>query len=67
MSLVVLASTSDAAEKARAWLCQEGYTAEAGIVGGASFVIVGGEGIDADVALRLARNADPGCRPVTAW
>jgi hypothetical protein len=67
MSLVVLASTSHAAEKARAWLCREGFAAEAGMVGGASFVIVGGEGIDAAVALRLARDADPGCRPVTAW
>ena len=67
MSLVVLASSSNAAEEARARLCNQGYSAEAGTVGGASFVIVAGDGLDPAVAIVHARHADPGCRPVTAW
>lgn len=67
MSLVVLASSRNAAEEACAFLSREGYSAEAGTVGGASFVIVEGESLDPGVAIGHARQADPGCRPVTAW
>jgi hypothetical protein len=67
MSMVVLASSRCAAELAAETLIREGFTAEAGTVGGASFVIVGGEGIDSAVAVEHVRRADPGCRPVSAW
>lgn len=67
MSLVVLASSRDAAETARATLCSEGYSAEAGTVGGAAFVIVDGEGLDPEVAVAHVRRTDPGCRPISAW
>ena len=67
MSLVVLASSRIAAEEAAETLSREGFSAEAGTVGGASFVIVDGEGIDPAAAVAHVRRADPGCRPVTAW
>ncbi len=67
MSLVVLASSRIAAEEAAETLSRVGFSAEAGTVGGASFVIVDGEGIDPAAAVAHVRRADPGCRPVTAW
>jgi len=67
MSLVVHASSTAAAEEAAETLCREGFSAEAGTVGGASFVIVDGEGIDPAAAVAHVRRVDPGCRPVTAW
>ncbi len=66
MSLVVLASSHTAAEEAAETLSREGFSAEAGTVGGAAFVIVDGEGIDPAAAVAYVRRADPGCRPVTA-
>jgi hypothetical protein len=65
--MVVLASSRTAAEQAAETLISAGFTAEAGTVGGASFVIAGGEGIDSAVAMEHVRRADPGCRPVSAW
>ena len=67
MSLVVLASSPTAAEEAAETLSREGFSAEAGTVGGASFVLVTGEGVDTAVAVEHARRTDPGCRPVSAW
>jgi hypothetical protein len=67
MSLVVLASSLTAAEQAAERLSREGFSAEAGTVGGASFVLVTGEGVDTAVAVEHVRRGDPGCRPVTAW
>jgi hypothetical protein len=48
-------------------LSREGFSAEAGTVGGASFVLVTGEEVDTAVAVEHARRTDPGCRPVSAW
>ena len=67
MSLVVLASSHIAAEDAAETLSREGFSAEAGTGGGASFMNVDGEGIDPAAAVAHVRRADPGCRPVTAW
>lgn len=67
MPLVVLASSGDAAKAAREALSSQGFSAEAGTVGGASFVIVDGVGIDMAVAAEHVRRADPACRPVSAW
>ncbi len=67
MSLVVLASSSAAAEETAEVLSREGFLVEVGTAGGASFVVIDSEGIDRKVAVDHARHADPGCRPVTAW
>jgi hypothetical protein len=67
MSLVVLASSTAAAEEGAEALCRKGFQARAGDLGGTSFVIVDGEGIDPEMAVGHLRDTDPGSRLVKAW
>jgi hypothetical protein len=67
MSLVVLASSTAAAEEAAEALCRKGFRARAGDLGGASFVIVNDQDIDPETAVGHVRDTDPGSRLVKAW